>query len=146
MIFNDPDDGVDYISAAEVLEVENKGSDDETMVVWAVIHQFSLETSYKHNMPMVDQRLSPEYVDSRGKWWVAPSKVKLAGLQMNRLRYGHEDCEIIVPSFTMEPGGGKVTKRVCESIDKHLRRKIRQGHTACLQCLNYPTPTETSKM
>jgi len=145
VIFNDPDDGVDYISAAEVLEVEYKGSDDETMVVWAVIHRFSLQTSYKHNMPMVEQRLSPEYVDSRGKSWVTPNKTKLAGLEMNRYRYGHEDCEIIVPSFTME-SGGKVPKRVCEQIDKHLRRKIRQGHTACLQCLNYPTPVELSKM
>ena len=145
MIFNDPDDGVDYISAAEVLEVEYKGSDDETMVVWAVIHRFSLQTSYKHNMPMVEQRLSPEYVDSRGKSWVKPNKAKMAGLEMNRYRYGHDDCEIIVPSFTME-SGGKVPKRVCEYIDKHLRRKIRQGHTACLQCLNYPTPAETSKM
>ena len=145
VIFNDPDDGVDYVSAAEVLEVEYKGSDDETMVVWAVIHRFSLETSYKHNMPMVEQRLSPEYVYSRGKSWVQPSKAKLAGLEMNRYRYGHEDCEIIVPSFTME-SGGKVPKRVCEQIDKHLRRRIRQGHTACLQCLNYPTPLELSKM
>jgi len=42
--------------------------------------------------------------------------------------------------------GGKVPRRVCESIDKHLRKKIRQGHTACLQCLNYPTPAESSKM
>ena len=109
MIFNDPDDGVDYISAAKVLEVEYEGSDDETMVVWAVIHRFSLETSYKHIMPMVEQRLSPEYVDSRGKSWVAPSKAKLAGLEMNRYRYGHEDCGIIVPSFTME-SGGKVPK------------------------------------
>ena len=145
VIFNDPDDGVDYISAAEVLEVEYKGSDDETMVVWAVIRRFSLETSYKHNMPMVDQRLSPEYVDSRGKPWDVPSKAKLAGLEMNRYRYGHEDCEIIVPSSTMEPGG-KVPKRVCECIDKHLRREIRQGHTASLQCLNYPTPMELSRM
>ena len=63
VIFNDPDDGVDYLSAAEMLEVECKGSGDETMVVWAVIHRFSLETSYKHHMPMVEQRLSPEYVD-----------------------------------------------------------------------------------
>ena len=92
VIFNDPDDGVDYISAAEVLEVEYKGSDDETMVVWAVIHQFSLETSYKHNMPMVEQQLSSEYVDSREKSWVAPNKAKLAGLEMNRYRHGHEDC------------------------------------------------------
>ena len=74
------------------------------MVVWAVIHRLSSETSYKKNMPMVEQRRSPEYVDSRGESWVAPSKAKLAGLQMNRLRYGHEDCEIIVPTFTMEPG------------------------------------------
>ena len=61
------DDGVDYLSAAEVLEVEYKESDDETMVVWAVIHRFALDASYNHNMPMVEQRLSPEYVDSRGK-------------------------------------------------------------------------------
>ena len=45
VIFNGPDDGVDYTSAAEVPEVEYKGSGDETMVVWAVIHRFSLETS-----------------------------------------------------------------------------------------------------
>ena len=135
VIFNDPGDGVGYLSAAEVLEVEYKGSDDETMDVWAVIHRFSLETSYKHYMPMVEQRLSPEYVDNRGKSWVAPSKAKLAGLEINRYRYGHEDCEIIVPlSFTMEPGG-KAPKRVCESIDKNPRKKIRQGHTAFLQRL-----------
>ena len=115
------------------------------MVVWAGIHRFSLETSYTHNMPMVEQRLSPEYVDSRGKSWVKPNKAKMAGLEMNRYRYRREDCDIIVPSFTME-SGGKVPKRVCEYIDKHLRRKIRQGHNACLQCLNYPTPAETSKM
>ena len=145
MIFNDPDDGIDYLSAAEVLEIEYKGSDDETMVVWAVIHRFSSETSYKHNMPMVDQWLSPEYADSRGKSWVAPSKSKIAGLTMNRLRYGHEDWDIIVPSFTMELGG-KVPKRVCESIGKFLRKKTRQGHIACLQCPNYPTPAETSRM
>ena len=145
VIFNDPDDGIDYLSAVEVLEVEYKGSDDETMVIWAIIHRLSSETSYKHNMPMVEQRLSPQYVDGRGESWVAPSKGKLAGLTMNRLRYGHEDCEIIVPTFTME-SGGKVPKRVCESIDKFLRKKIRQGHTACLQCLNYPTPAETSRM
>ena len=47
------------------------------------------------------------------KQHVTPSKAKLAGLEMNRYRYGHEDCEIIVPSFTME-SGGKVPKRVCE--------------------------------
>ena len=94
---------------------------------------------------MVEQRLSPEYVDSRGKSWVAPSKAKLAGLTMNLLRYGHKDCEIIVPTVTME-SGGKVSKRVCESIGKFLRKKIRQGHTTCLQCLNYPTPAETSRM
>ena len=125
--------------------LSTRGVTTRPMVVWAVIHRFSLETSYKHNMPMVEQRLSPEYVDRRGKSWVAPSKAKLAGLEMIRYRYGHEDCEIIVPSFTME-SGGKVPKRVRESIDTHLRRKIRQGHTACLQCLNYPTPAETSKM
>ena len=146
VIFNDPGDGIDYLSAAEVLEIEYTGSDDETMVVWAVIHHFSSETtSYKHNMPMVDQRLSPEYVDGRGQSWVAPSKAKLAGLTLNRPRYGHEDYEIIVPTFTME-SGEKVPKRVCELIGKFLRKKIRQGHTACFQCLNYPTPTETSKM
>ena len=44
------------ILAAEVLEVEYKGSDDETMVVWAVIHRLSSETSYKHHMPMTDGR------------------------------------------------------------------------------------------
>ena len=60
VIFNEPDDGAVYISAAEVLEVEYKGGDDETMVLWAVIHRFSLGTSYKRNMPMVEQRPSPE--------------------------------------------------------------------------------------
>ena len=144
-MFNDPDDGVGYLSAADVLEVGYKGSDDETMVVWAVIHRFSLETSYKLYMSMVEQRLSPEYVGSHGKLWVAPSKAKLVGLEMIRYRYGHEDCEIIVLSFMMGPGG-KVPKRVCKSIDRHMRKKIRQGHTACLQYLNYPTPAETSKI
>ena len=87
-----------------MLEIKYKGSDDEMMVVRAVLHRFSYETSYKHNIPMADQRLSLEYVDnSRGKSWVAPSKSKLASLTINRLRYGHGDCEIIVPSFTMEP-------------------------------------------
>ena len=97
------------------------------------------ETSYTSNMPMVEQRLSPEYVDGRGKSWVTASKAKLAGLTMtmNWLRYGHEDCEIIVPTFTME-SGRRCQKRVCGSIGKFLRKKIRQGYTACLQCPNYP--------
>ena len=34
LAFNDPDDGIDYISVAEVLEVEQRGSEDETVVVW----------------------------------------------------------------------------------------------------------------
>ena len=77
MIFNDPDDGIDYLSAAEVLEVEYKRSDDETMVVWAFIRRLSSETSYKHNMPMVEQRLSPESmliaVGNHGSRRVKPS-------------------------------------------------------------------------
>ena len=69
LVFNDPDDGADYLSVAEVLEVEHRGSDDETMVVWTMVHRHSLTTSYKHNMPLTQQRLSPEYVDGRGKSW-----------------------------------------------------------------------------
>ena len=74
VVFNGPGDGIDYLSTAGVLDIEYKGSDDETMVVWVVIHRLSSETSYKNNMPMVDQRLSPEYVDSRKKSWVRRAK------------------------------------------------------------------------
>ena len=69
------------------------------------------------------------------------SKTQLKDLEMVRMRYGHEDCHIIVPSFTMETGG-KVPKRVCEHVDKYLRKRIRPGHSECLQCLNFPTPAE----
>ena len=79
VVFKDPDDGINDLSVAGVLDIEYKGSDDETMVVWAVIHRFSSETLYKLNMPMVDQWLSPEHVDGRGKSWVVPSKAKLKG-------------------------------------------------------------------
>jgi hypothetical protein len=145
LVFNDPDDGADYLSVAEVLEMEHRGSDDETMVVWTMVHRHSLTTSYKHNMPLIQQRLSPEYVDGRGKSWINPSKTQLKDLEMVRMRYGHEDCHIIVPSFTMETGG-KVPKRVCEHVDKYLRKRIRQGHSECLQCLNFPTPAELTKI
>ena len=97
------------------------------------------------NMPLIQQRLSPEYVDGRGKSWINPSKAQLKDLEMVRMRYGHEDCHIIVPSFTMETGG-KVPKRVCEHVDKYLRKRIRQGHSECLQCLNFPTPAELTKI
>ena len=32
LIFNDPDDGVDYLSVGEVLEIEHRGSDEETFI------------------------------------------------------------------------------------------------------------------
>ena len=115
MIFNDTYDGTNYLSAAEVLELEYKGGGDETMVAWAVIQRLSSEASYTHNTPMVDQRLSSEYVDGRGKSWVASSKAKLAGLTMIRLRYGHEDCEIIVPTFT-DGARREGTKNACVSL------------------------------
>ena len=76
---------------------------------------------------------------------IAPSKTQLKDLEMVRMRYGHEDCHVIVPSFTMETGG-KVPKRVCEHVDKYLRKRIRQGHSECLQCLNFPTPAELTKI
>ena len=145
IVFNDPDDGVDYLSVGEVLEVEHRGSDEETFIVWCLVHRHSLSNSYKHNMPLVQQRLSPEYVDGRGRSWINPTKKQLKDLQMSRLQYGHNDCEIIVPSFTLETGG-KVPKRVCEHVDKHLRKKVRQGHTGCLPCLNFPTPAELTKI
>ena len=81
----------------------------------------------------------------RGKSWSNPSKAQLKDLEMVRMRYGHEDCHIIVPSFTMETGG-KVPKRVCEHVDKYLRKRIRQGHSECLQCINFPTPAELTKI
>ena len=65
IVFNDPDDGADYLSVGEVLEVEHRGSDKETFIVLCLVHRHSLSNSYKHNMPLVQQRLSPEYVDGR---------------------------------------------------------------------------------
>ena len=89
LVFNDPDDGAGYPSVAQVLEVEHRGSgDDGTVVVWTMIHRnfLTLTTSYKHNMPLTQQRLAPEYVNGRGKSWVTPTKAQLKDLKMVRMR------------------------------------------------------------
>ena len=141
IIYYDVDDSKGELSLGEVLDFEYKGSDDETLIVWASIVD-GATTKYRGDRPFHGQRYAPEYIDKRGKSWVRPNAKQKENLDMSRFRYGHDDILIVIPSFTMETGG-KVPKRIAEQVDNWLRKRIKEGEKAWIGALNFPRPQDT---
>ena len=142
VLYHDKDDPMAELPVGEVMEIEHKGGDDERLVVWAAIHG-ERTSKYKATMPLKDRRISPEYIDSRGKSWVKPKATQMKDMEMSLWRYAMEDITIVVPAFTKETGG-KIPKRVCDYSDKWLRRRIREGHGRCSEALSTPNSKQLS--
>ena len=94
-------------------------------------------------MPLKDRRITPEYIDSRGKSWVKPKTAQMKDMEMSLWRYAMDDIMIVVPAFTKETGG-KIPKRVCDYSDTWLRRRIREGHDRCKEALSTPITKQLS--
>ena len=125
-------------------DFEYKGSDDETLIVWASIAD-GATNKYRGDRPFHGQRYAPEYLDKRGKSWVRPNAKQKEDLDMSRFRYGHDDILIVIPSFTITmETGGKVPKRIAEQVDNWPRKRIKEGEKAWATALNFPRPQDST--
>ena len=89
-------------------------------------------------------RYAPEWVDKRGRSWIAPNENQKKSLERLVEGFNASEVEIIDAGFGLE-ATGKVPKRICEVADIWLRKAAKVDACA-IKALSFPNKSEKTRI